>query len=386
MKVLHVASFSGNIGDNASHLGLRSVLAGWIQEPIEYVEREIRYCYQNYRGSHRWSFDEKFVAQANLSDLVVIGGGNFFEPWLEKSSTGTTVDLAPKLLEAITTPVVFYGVGFDPHKGFNEDTLERFSSFVSQALAQPNVYLSFRNDGSHENFSSLFSVKVANAIPVVPDGAFFYQCSFPPISLPCGRYWGINLAADMKERRFTGEGSEALSWEDFIGHMAWLLENALEADDYLKIVLFPHIASDLDAISDLMSSLDDRFCRGRVLVAPLFHSWYGCDVSFSMYKQCELILGMRFHANVCPIALGVPTIGLATYPKLNDLHREIGLSDRLVDVRYAGFSNKLVEKIRQSIDKRDQLKSENLALIKDLRLRLNGLHDFLSQVLSTTNR
>ena len=46
LRILHVASFSGNIGDNASHMGLRKVLSILIDNP-EITELEIRDYYCN---------------------------------------------------------------------------------------------------------------------------------------------------------------------------------------------------------------------------------------------------------------------------------------------------------------------------------------------------
>ena len=42
---------------------------------------------------------------------------------------------------------------------------------------------------------------------------------------------------------------------------------------------------------------------------------------------------MRFHANVCPIGLGTPTIGLVNYPQVKLLYEELNLENRFVDVR-----------------------------------------------------
>ena len=52
MKILHIASFRGNIGDNASHLGFYSILDQVIKNYS--VERiEMRKFYKNYNGDDK---------------------------------------------------------------------------------------------------------------------------------------------------------------------------------------------------------------------------------------------------------------------------------------------------------------------------------------------
>lgn len=74
LKILHVASFIGNIGDNASHAGLYNILDKF-SEPYLVDCVEIREFYLNYKAGPIKIFDESFVSCANKYDLVVIGGG-----------------------------------------------------------------------------------------------------------------------------------------------------------------------------------------------------------------------------------------------------------------------------------------------------------------------
>lgn len=47
MKILHVASFVGNIGDNASHQGLEGILKEYFNN-YDITRLEIRKFYKNY--------------------------------------------------------------------------------------------------------------------------------------------------------------------------------------------------------------------------------------------------------------------------------------------------------------------------------------------------
>ena len=51
-------------------------------------------------------------------------------------------------------------------------------------------------------------------------------------------------------------------------------------------------------------------------------------------------MAMRFHANVCSLALGKKTIGLVNYLQIENLYSSIGIDD-YVDVRKADFPQKI---------------------------------------------
>jgi len=112
LRILHVASFSGNIGDNANHMGFRPWFETLAGRPVQWTNLEIREFYWRERV-----WDDSFVAMANAHDLVVIGGGNYFELWVETSPTGTSIAIEPQTFAKITTPVVFNALGVDPGQG-----------------------------------------------------------------------------------------------------------------------------------------------------------------------------------------------------------------------------------------------------------------------------
>ena len=76
MKILHIASFCGNIGDNISHKGLLNLLC---QTGFKFnIEKlEIRRFYNNYKYNDKLSFDEDMIKYINKFDYCIIGGGGF---------------------------------------------------------------------------------------------------------------------------------------------------------------------------------------------------------------------------------------------------------------------------------------------------------------------
>jgi len=369
MKILHIASFTGNIGDNANHTGMRKELEAVLNTKPEYTELEIRYCYRIYTGEHRWTFDDAFVNLANSHDLIIIGGGNFFEPWLDESATATTIDITNERLQKIHKPLVFFGVGFDIHKGCEQSNLDKFSSFLKHCIQQPNILVSFRNDGSFKNLKIAYPDRsdLHDGVHIVPDGGFRYSVASEPATyLPAGRFWGINIASDMEALRFPAGKDDYITWKQFLTDFARYLESALIAQPDLHIILFPHIFRDVLSIGEFMTYLDDRLCRDRVVVAPFACGWQACDHVFSLYKQCELVMGMRFHTNVCSIAMNIPAIPLISYPKLHDLYEELGLLEREVFVNQQGFVDRLGAVINNLQHHRSAAIAKNVTLNQQL--------------------
>src|SRR5262245_48888408 len=125
LRVLHLASFDGNVGDNANHDGARRELERNLGVELEYSELEIREFFWKQRR-----YDDEFAALCNRHDLVMIGGGNYFELWVEHSSTGTSIDLSAELLAKIRPPILFHALGVDPAMGASEQAIARFRAFL----------------------------------------------------------------------------------------------------------------------------------------------------------------------------------------------------------------------------------------------------------------
>lgn len=133
LKVLHLASFNGNIGDNANHNGFYHLFKKNITKNVEFDQLEMRRFYFSWDDR---KFDESFVKEVNQYDLLVIGGGNFFDITWPDSATGTTLDLKKSILDKIKTPIFFnaLGLGYGIDKDFNQKAVNKFDDFLSIIL------------------------------------------------------------------------------------------------------------------------------------------------------------------------------------------------------------------------------------------------------------
>jgi polysaccharide pyruvyl transferase WcaK-like protein len=346
LSVLHLASFSGNIGDSANHMGFRPWFESLTGKSVEWHDLEIREFYWKDR-----EFNADFVALANTYDLLIIGGGNYFELWVENSPTGTSIAIEPSLFSDIDVPVYFNALGVDPGQGVPYQSRKRFKAFLDQLLASEQYLVSVRNDGALDALQTHLGNKYAQAVHHVPDGGFFTTIEDGKSKLieDGYRYIGISVANDMAEVRFAQFG-EANQSQAFASEFAKAISLLGTEHSDLRFILFPHIFRDLEVIYQVISALDDRLRRTRIVVAPFGSGDNATQAALTLYKQCTLVLGMRFHSNVCPMGVGRPTLGLVCYRQIEMLYQELNQADATVDVSAPGFSDAMCTRINAALD------------------------------------
>ncbi|GAL27516.1 hypothetical protein JCM19239_2478 [Vibrio variabilis] len=321
LNVLHIASFSGNIGDNANHRGFRNTLENNTDLNIEYQEYEIRQLFRSQKP-----FDSDFVALANQFDLLIFGGGNYFELWVERSATGTSIDIELELLDQIKAPIVFNGLGVDPAQGASRNCIEKFRRFLDYCIARRDILLSCRNDGSLKALQHLLGPHYANAFYHVPDTGFYchYDHEHCTEIVEEKRNIVIQVAGDMLEKRYC---SAENAHQRFITQIALVIEELAQNNNH--VILVPHIYRDLAEIYRILEVLPDETVRERVTVAPYLVGDRGSNHIMNIYAQSDLVIAMRFHANVCAIGFGRPCIPLINYPQIEGLCTELDITDKI---------------------------------------------------------
>jgi hypothetical protein len=383
MRVLHIASFDGNIGDHANHSGFRRCMNQYISSDIEYTNMEIREFYKSWNLRR---FDMDFADYVNAFDLLVIGGGNFFEMCWDYSSTGTTIDLSPSLLKMIKCPILFNGLGIDDKKGtVSEDNIDKFGRFLSELTSSDRYLVSVRNDGSKEIAEKYFSSTITDKVIKIPDGGFFVlPKDYIHPEIPEGyKVIAINVAGDSAGNRFSTDGKDGrIAEREFVLECAEYINQMLELDSKIFFVFVPHIAMDNSLISKVIGNVKDCFVRRRISIAPCVNgSLTDGDYNLDIYRKSMLTLGMRYHANICSLAVGTPSIGIVNFHKHKCLFEDIGLSDRVVASDLPDFKTRLYNKTLEFMDNIDEKKEENKKLYerlnKENELYFNLIRRFL---------
>lgn len=363
MRVLHVASFIGNIGDNASHKGFYSLLDKYyVQYSVERLE--IRRFYQNYKQSGKLSFDEEFIDFANKFDLLVIGGGGFLDYWLPNSNSGTTIDMTPSIVSKIKVRTLITSVGCMPHKVIPEGNIDKFRLFLDAILENKNISLAVRNDGSKENLKIEIGKKYYDAIPEVLDSGFFYQNSNLP-ALPINKpYVALNITDD--QIHMLSKVREQLDVTQYYAELEKIVR-FIVYEENMHLVFVPHIHSDLNAILHLINNFSDYDIRQYFSIAPCIQGFNGADYLFSIYKHSDLVIASRLHANICSLAMNKKVIGLGVLDRVSYIYSHIGLSNQC-ELISGRFSNGVVEKLSSSLhgkeDKGEILEQRKVQTLK----------------------
>ena len=357
MKMLHIAAFEGNIGDNASHMGFLNILDSVLVD-YEIDRLEIRKAYKNYIGDDKFNFDYSFVSLANQYDVVVFGGGGFLDYWVQGSSNGTTIDIESHVLKQIKTPILITSVGSNPHKEVPIENYSKFSEFLKFVQENSNVTIALRNDGSINSIVKDFGENYINGIYNILDHGFFYDAYDQNSHLVYGeKYVALNITHD---QLLMGKKT-SLNREEYIKELEMLIRGLSTRG--FKTVFVPHIHQDVVAISEVIDNIPSNLVRNSTFVAPCIQGDNGANYIFNIYKNASFVIASRYHANVCSMKFGVPTIGLSPLPRIEFIHEQ--LSNLGVDTSFSiakGFANKILSTIGQS--DRFGMNSEKLEKLK----------------------
>jgi polysaccharide pyruvyl transferase WcaK-like protein len=343
VKILHIASFTGNIGDNASHQGFYNILSTMGLKP-SVTQLEMRNFYQNAKPSRRRHFDRDLITEMNQYDRVVIGGGGFFDYWISGSQSGTTIDMDPGLINFIEVPLWFTSIGSAPHHSVPDENRAKFRKFLDACFSNSKVTINVRNDGSIKAITDDIGKSYAGSINEILDHGFFYVPK-PSFQFPLDSYIAINITSDQLEMK--RKSGIDITPDDFFNRLAKCLTEVLANTD--KSLLFiPHSHQDLNAIHLLLQKMNDFDKRSRITVAPCVQNQNGADYLFNLYSNADLALGMRFHANVCCLAMQAPVIGLQALDRVGYVYNHLELTNNSVRVD-GDFSKSLTQKILNAL-------------------------------------
>jgi hypothetical protein len=173
------------------------------------------------------------------------------------------------------------------------------------------------------------------AMPVLPDSGMFVDPS--PIALPGsdggGVTIGVNWAGDRVEQRWPGAPEETAA--AVARSLAEALRDVLAARGGGRVLWVPHLM-EIDrhartVFEDVLgASLIDLEREMAHIYPP---SLYQVPFLADIYRQCDLVIGMRGHANIIPFGVGTRVIGIGSHNKNRFFLEEIGEPQALIDVR-----------------------------------------------------
>lgn len=367
MKIIHIASFAGNSGDIINHEGFYKGFRKHVDCDAIFDSIEIRKFYKN---CNEMKFDIDFVNLINTYDLMILGGGGFFDVRWNDSDTGTTLDFSDIFIDSIRIPVIINGMGF--HESYDNDyhsAYEKFEKFINKIKRKDNWYISVRNDGSMKRLECCYGSAFLENIYQVPDNGFFFtQNSSLNKNISCSsrKLIGLNITNDLFFLNFTNDIDNTTFNKDISVFLQDLIK-----DNY-DVVLFAHAPQDIDVIYQILNSIDNESLRSRFTIAPYRpFDLLGVLELEKYYAMCDVIVAMRFHANILALQNKIPTIALAGHEQISSFFEEIQLSDYCVKIGENNYIEKIALKIQQLVVNKKEWTYRVNTLISELETDRN---------------
>ncbi len=301
LNVWHIGAWNRNYGDWA--------LAYQMHRLFNEQARERGWHLNFYLvDGQRTHFHPQLIDQINEeADLVVLGGGgNIFHRPEDHSQSGWMLNMSLADLDRIRVPIAVYGVGYNRFP-YDQTEFPAVTSRHLQRLQERSRLFSVRDQGTKDTLMTQFGLR-EQKLEVIPDpGICLYD---RPIALP-GRksrapVIAINWAGDRPHHRFP-EPHEA-NMRHFFQTIKGALRRCVE-ELGAQIMFLPHL---IRVDSDIYPEFADGFPAGSIFstheAVPFLYPPPGellyPHVPFftNLFRQADLVLGMRFHT--CALAFG----------------------------------------------------------------------------------
>jgi polysaccharide pyruvyl transferase WcaK-like protein len=255
--------------------------------------------------------------------VVVSGSGQLLDTWRGPWWHPFTTFRWAVLARTTRTPMIYPSVGAGPIDS-------RLSAFFIRKAVDWADYVSVRDESSAR---VLRSIGVDRELPVVPDMGWGWQ-GLPVRQAEAGSGTGTPIvglnAMSHEDPRYWPQGDSA-RYQAYIDKICELTAGLV--DDGFEVVMFSsQTRADRAVASDLRELLAGRGLRDDPRIQwPVDEIETEDDLARTI-ARCDYVVAGRFHSVLLPLALGIPTIGLAYHPKTEELMAQVGQSERCFDI------------------------------------------------------
>lgn len=308
IRILHVAAFYGNLGDELNHSSFKQ----WVDNLtpgtlLEWTSLDLREVWRTDRN-----LLARIQARREQVDLIVFGGGNFWETWDETSQSGTSLNVTFEQLKNIGLPVFFNALGVETARGVSKQASETFVTDFERYCDDPQFFVSVRNDGSNLNLEAL-GVS-GNGFLELPDHAFFHPGIVKPVDRGPTPTIAVNGAVDMDEIRYGPLGGRA----NFLSSFSQIFAERYSEIEF-NLVFLAQVPSDLQFGLEMASNLPEAMTRKNF---SLIFPNSGLPEKASManiFNQASMIIAQRFHSTIMGLTSHNDTVCFSNHPKVENM-------------------------------------------------------------------
>lgn len=349
-RIYHTGAWAGNFGDSILEQSIRRNLQSLSKHQLDFIGINCQ----------RTEFTTELIDEINKKgDMLIIGGGGliFFRPQ-DNSKSGWQWNIDINLIDAIKIPIVVYGIGYNQ---FEYDT-SNFISITDQHLqktVEKAALFSVRNTGTKRELINRGCNE--KKIMVIPDSGMFLQAKHIDIPglKPEKLKIAFNWTTDRENQTFSEPFQE--NQEKFISSCLKLL-NYLISERNAQVFYVGHMGNGFD--EGIIEKLKKGLIEEPIVIDEVLSNLYpaaadNAEYLVDVYKQMDITLGMRGHANIVSFGQNTPMIGIGSHRKIRYFLEDVCMSKYYIDVRLGGtlYTNSSMKLIVDDM-------IENIALIR----------------------
>lgn len=278
-------------------------------------------CVRRFLAFERWNIkavdqkvDNVLLAEINAADVLVIGGGGLFLPDTNPNSvSGWQWAVSEEQMKSIRVPIVIFSVGYNYFR--EQESTELFRNSLN-CMVREAVFVGLRNRGSVRAVRNMLSEDLKDKVVYQPCTTTLIRKIYKVEAKKNTKTAAINIAYDREERRFG-------PYKDKILAQIVVAVCVIQKKGY-QILYVAHCDDDLKFLPEL-----DR-AHIRYRVKNLTQSLPGEVIE--CYKNVDVTIGMRGHAQMIPFGIGGKIISLGTHDKMRWFLEDVNLMDCYVDL------------------------------------------------------
>jgi polysaccharide pyruvyl transferase WcaK-like protein len=332
-RIWHIGAWNRNIGDWTAGYNLHRMLEQ------QALKRDLAVTFYLV-DSQRSTFHDALIEQINdEADLMLLGaGGMIFNRPRDQSASGWAFNIPAEKLKEIKAPIVVYGIGYNKFY-FDKNKWPDYMGQHLRALQKQAKLFSVRNEGSRQMLHKVFGLDL-DKIEIIPDPGmrhFDRRIDIPGLAED-RPIIGINWAGDRPHERFSEPWKKTRAY--FVDTLRQALIKAVKQEN-AQILYIPHL-QDVDI--DIFDELKTGFPKGSILnlYEQLPHlyppageiMYHHVPFMTNVYRQVDLMLGMRGHACIFAFGAGTKFIPIGSHNKVVYFAKDVGVPDysiRMID-------------------------------------------------------
>jgi len=389
-KITVLGNFSGRNAGDAAILGclLEDISSRYsdLQFDIPTINvRFVRESYQQYNinpiGLMPWNLSFKIFGLPTIksvlsADLILVTDAILFDRKLYNPLFNYlwTLSLVLPMAHKKGIPIVLYNSSVGPiTRPAGHRSLKRVIDSAKAVILRDRESLELLEREGIDHPNILEGADCAlNARPA-SDDRFLHICKQEYLFESQRPVVGFNVNSYIDA--FVREDGGTFGRDNLVAIYADTVDKVIRTHD-VDVIFVETQHMDMGIASEVLSRIQNR---DRVRLVS--NKQYSYQDICSVLMRLELFVGMRTHSLILSSAMGVPPVGIVTYPKNRGYMRTIGLEGNLVEFRDLS-SETFFKKISNAYENRASLKEAMLPRIEKEKQKAAGSADHLGEYLA----